>query len=123
MTSKLHRLVWTATILGAGAMAPAVRAQAPARPGPVPVPTVTNLGVTPAATAPTSGSVSLRSYSTVSDGRNEFGVPVVGRVPYVSRGFRNVGYGRSAVSVRASVSVRVIDLREEEFRQTGLRSR
>jgi general secretion pathway protein D len=67
--------------------------------------------------------VALRSYHQLAEGRNEFGVPILGRVPYVSRGFRNVGNGRSAVSVRIGVAVRVIDLREEEFRQTGLRSR
>ena len=49
-------------------------------------------------------------------------MPVLGRAPLVGRGFRNVGYGRSAVSGRVSARVRVINLREEEFRQTGFRS-
>jgi hypothetical protein len=49
-------------------------------------------------------------------------VPVLGRLPVAGRGFRNVGYGRSALSGRVTASVRVIDLREEEFRQTGFRS-
>jgi hypothetical protein len=43
-------------------------------------------------------------------------------VPYVGRGFRNVAYGRSIVTGRVTASVRIIDLREEEFRQTGFRS-
>ena len=54
--------------------------------------------------------------------RSEFGPPGLGRLPYISRGPRNVGYGRSAVSGRVTASVRIIDLREEEYRQTGYRS-
>jgi hypothetical protein len=67
--------------------------------------------------------VTVGSYSQLSEGRNEFGVPILGRVPYAGRGFRNVGYGRDAVSGRVGVSVRIIDLREEEYLQTGVRSR
>ena len=36
---------------------------------------------------------------------------------------RNVGYGRSLSVRQVRVRARVIDLREEEFRQTGFRSR
>jgi hypothetical protein len=48
-----------------------------------------------------------------SEGRNEGGVPVLGKVPYLGRGFRNVGAGSSTTSVQTSVSVRIIILEEE----------
>jgi hypothetical protein len=72
---------------------------------------------------PDGGTALLGGYSQASESRSEYGAPILGKVPYLSRGFRNVGYGRSLSSRRASVTVRVIDLREEEFRQTGFRSR
>jgi type II secretory pathway component GspD/PulD (secretin) len=72
---------------------------------------------------PDGGTVTLGGYSQVSEGRSEFGVPGLSKVPYVGRGFRNVGYGRSVLIRRVNVSARVIDLREEEYRQTGVSSR
>jgi Flp pilus assembly secretin CpaC len=130
------RAVWMVTVLAATALAPAVRAQGPGRParGPVynsgraarpafvVVPTFTTIRLQTTVTVPDGGSVTLGGYSQVSEGRTEFGVPVLGRVPSAGRGVRNVGYGREAVSGRVSASVRIIDLREEEFRQTGVRS-
>jgi general secretion pathway protein D len=81
------------------------------------VPIVTFIRVQTTVTAPDGGTVSLGGYGRLSEGRTEFGAPGLGR------GFRNVGYGRSATSGRVSVRVRIIDLREEEYRQTGYRSR
>jgi len=92
------------------------------RPAFVVVPTFTTIRLQTTVTVPDGGSVTLGGYSQVSEGRTEFGVPVLGRVPYASRGVRNVGYGRETVSGRVSASVRIIDQREEEFRQTGVRS-
>ena len=130
------RAVWMVTVLAAVAMVPAARAQGPGRPprGPVynagralrpafvVVPTFTTIRLQTSVTVPDGGSVTLGGYSQVSEGRTEFGAPVLGRVPYLGRGVRNVGYGRETVSGRVSASVRIIDLREEEFRQTGVRS-
>ena len=73
------------------------------------------------ATIPDRGSATLGGYSLLSSGRNEFGVPGVGKVPYAGRAVGNVGYGREATVGRVSASVRIISLREEEFRQTGVR--
>jgi hypothetical protein len=49
----------------------------------------------------------------MSQGRNEGGVPVLGKVPDLGRGFRNVGYGSSVGTIQSSVSVRIIILEEE----------
>ena len=110
MRVTLRRAVWVAGVLVAAALAPAARAQ-----GIGPVPTLTAIRLQTTATAPDGGSVTLGGYSRLSEGRTEFGLP--------GRGLRNVGYGRSAVSGRVILRVRVIDLREEEYRQTGYRSR
>jgi hypothetical protein len=66
---------------------------------------------------PDGGTVRLGGYSTMRDGRNEFGSPGIGRP------LRNVGYGRSISGSTIAVKARVIILAEEEERQTGVRSR
>jgi type II secretory pathway component GspD/PulD (secretin) len=113
-------LRWAVVLAGlvvAGALAPAARAQI------VVIRPVSTIRVDTAVTVPDGGSVTLGGYSQMSESRTEAGVPVLGRVPYASRLFRNVAAGRSALSIRVSASVRIIDLREEEERQTGVRSR
>ena len=92
------------------------------RPGFGSVPTTTRINIATTVTVPDGGTVSLGGYSRFSEGRNEFGPPVLGKVPYADRAFRNVGYGRSAVSTRVTASARIIILEEEEYRQTGVRS-
>jgi Flp pilus assembly secretin CpaC len=134
MRSVSHWVVWVAGVLVALALAQEARAQMPVRPpsGPLAIyyqrqallaPRLMSIGVQTSVMVPDRGTALLGGYSRVSEGRNEYGVPGVGKVPYLGRGFRNVGYGRSIATGRVSVSVRIIDLREEEYRQTGYRSR
>jgi hypothetical protein len=73
-------------------------------------------------TAPNGGTALAAGFGQSSAVRGEVGAPGWGNVPYLGRSVRNVGYGRSTVSRPVGVSVRVINLREEEFRQTGFRS-
>jgi hypothetical protein len=89
----------------------------------LPVPIATITGVQTSVMVPDGGSVTIGGYSNLSEGRSEFGAPVPGKVPILGRGFRNVGTGRSATSRKIIIKVRVIDLREEEYRQTGVRRR
>jgi general secretion pathway protein D len=117
MKGTFRRVGWVAGVLAAAALTPAARAQAPVV---VPVPTSIRLQTT--VTVPDGGTALVGGYSRVSERRTELGVPGLGGVPYVGRGFRNVAYGRSIVTGRVTASVRIIDLREEEFRQTGFRS-
>lgn len=77
----------------------------------------------PTVLVPDGGTAVIGGITRVSEGRTQFGAPILGQVPGVNRGFANVGYGRSVTVGRATVSVRIIDLAEEEFRQTGYRSR
>lgn len=129
-------VVWMAGVLVALALAHEAHAQLPmpARPisGPLGpyynpqaliLPRPLTIGVQTSVLVPDRGTALLGSYGRVSEGRTEYGVPGLGKVPYLGRGFRNVGYGRSITTGSVSVRVRVIDLYEEEYRQTGYRSR
>jgi type II secretory pathway component GspD/PulD (secretin) len=131
-------LVLLAACLAAAALTPAVQAQARGRSTRATPRTITLTSVSPAAQAlpaattisiqttvagPDGGTVVLGGYSDAAEARNEFGVPGLGQLPIVGRGFRNVGYGRRTTSVRVTASWRIIDLEEEEARQTGEKSR
>jgi type II secretory pathway component GspD/PulD (secretin) len=124
MRIALRRAAVAAGILAAAALAPAAQAQVIVTPSAVYVsnrPPVA-VSVQTSAYVPDGGTVTLGGYSSVSESRSEYGPPLLGKVPYLSRGVRNVGYGRDVTSVRVTASVRVINLREEEYRQTGYRS-
>ncbi len=69
---------------------------------------------------PDGGTVMIGGLKTLQEGRNEFGPPVLSKIPYIDRLFRNVGYGREARSLLMMVTPRIIINREEEFKQTGL---
>jgi hypothetical protein len=85
------------------------------------VPTLTSVRVNSSIAVPDGGEALLASYSRLSEGRTEAGVPVLGKTPYLGRGFDNVAAGRSISRTSVSVRVRVISLAEEEERQTGRR--
>jgi hypothetical protein len=82
---------------------------------------LTSLGLQTSVSVPDGGEALLGGYTAYSTGRNEFGTPLVGQVPYLGRLSRGVG-GSSyeARSSRATVRVRVIRLADEEVRQTGV---
>jgi hypothetical protein len=141
MCERLCRLVVLTTGLALQALGtPAVRAQQSGgqpylgpysvynpgltglRPGFGSVPISTRLSLQTSVTVPDRGSVTLGGYSRLSEGRNEFGPPVLGKLPYADRAFRNVGYGCSMLSTRVVVGARIINLEEEEYLQTGVRS-
>jgi type II secretory pathway component GspD/PulD (secretin) len=69
---------------------------------------------------PDGGTVLLGGLKTLSEGRSEFGPPILSKIPYVNRLFKNVGYGREAQSLMIMVTPRIIINEEEELRQTGL---
>lgn len=69
---------------------------------------------------PNGGTAMVGGYTWMSEGRNEFGVPVLGKVPYAGRLFRNAGYGRGGGAGFLTVGGQIIDLRAEERRQTGV---
>jgi hypothetical protein len=100
-------IVGTCSITLLGVFATPAVAQQPA---PVPVKATTTVYV------PDGGTVTIASSTTTVQARNEFGTPVLSKVPYLKRAFTNVGYGQSMTRSSISVSVRIIDLRAEEER-------
>lgn len=69
---------------------------------------------------PDGGTVIMGGLKTLSEGRNEFGPPVLSKVPYVNRLFKNVGFGRETQSLLIMVTPRIIINAEEETKQTGV---
>jgi type II secretory pathway component GspD/PulD (secretin)/tetratricopeptide (TPR) repeat protein len=82
-------------------------------------PNVATVQIQTTVSIPDGGTVVLGGLKTLSEGRNEFGPPVLSKIPYIDRIFKNVGYGREAQSLLLMVTPRIIINSEEEERQTG----
>jgi len=85
----------------------------------VQLPTFNFTTVSTTVSVPDGGTVLLGGIKRLSEGRNERGVPMLSKIPYISRLFRNVGIGRDAQSLMMMVTPRIIIQEEEEFLQTG----
>jgi type II secretory pathway component GspD/PulD (secretin) len=82
-------------------------------------PNVASVQIQTTVSIPDGGTVILGGLKTLSEGRNEFGPPVLSKLPYIDRLFKNVGYGREAQSLLLMVTPRIIINSEEEEKQTG----
>ena len=58
----------------------------------------------------------LGGVKRLDEERNEYGVPVLSKTPWIDRLFRNVGIGRVTTSLMLMVTPRIIILEEEEER-------
>ena len=85
----------------------------------VQLPTFAFVTVTTTVSVPDGGTVLLGGIKRLSEGRNEFGVPVLSKVPYVNRLFRNVGIGRDSRTLMMMVTPRII-IQEEDEERLGL---
>ena len=85
----------------------------------VQLPTFSQVSVATAVSVPDGGTVLLGGIKRMSEGRNEFGVPLLSKIPYVNRLFRNVGIGRQTQSLMMMVTPRIIIQEEEEARLLG----
>lgn len=85
----------------------------------VQLPTFNYTTVSTTVSVPDGGTVLLGGIKRLSEGRNERGVPMLNKIPYINRLFRNVGIGRDAQSLMMMVTPRIIIQEEEEFLQTG----
>ncbi|MEO0529959.1 MAG: hypothetical protein AAF266_05195 [Planctomycetota bacterium] len=83
----------------------------------VQLPTFQFVSVTTTVSVPDGGTVLLGGIKRLSEGRQEFGVPLLSKVPYINRLFRNVGIGRETDSLMMMVTPRIIIQEEEEQRQ------
>ncbi len=82
----------------------------------VQLPTFQVISVATTVSVPDGGTVLLGGIKRLREGRNEFGVPLLSKVPYVDRLFRNVGIGRETDSLMMMVTPHIIIQEEEEER-------
>ena len=85
----------------------------------VQLPTFIFTTVSTTVSVPDGGTVLLGGIKRLSEGRNERGVPMLSKVPYINRLFKNVGIGRETQSLMMMVTPRIIIQEEEELEQTG----
>lgn len=77
--------------------------------------------VTTTVSVPDGGTVLLGGIKRLREGRNEFGVPILSKIPYINRLFKNVGLARTTDSLMLMVTPRIIIQEEEEERLLGTR--
>ena len=75
--------------------------------------------VTTTVSVPDGGTVLLGGIKRLREGRSERGVPMLDKIPYISRLFKNVGIGRETESLMLMVTPRII-IQEEEEAKLGL---
>ena len=82
-------------------------------------PSFSQIEVQTTVSVPDGGTVLLGGLKAMSEGRNEFGPPVISQIPYLNRLFKNVGIGRETRHIMIMVTPRIIINSEEEANQTG----
>ena len=87
----------------------------------VQLPTYSIVTVATTVSVPDGGTVLLGGIKRLSEGRNEFGTPLLNKLPYVNRLFQNVGIGRETQSLMMMVTPRII-IQEEEEEKLGVLS-
>ena len=77
-------------------------------------PKVTILHIAKTVTIPDGGTVLLGGLKRETEVRHEYATPVLSKVPYLDRLFKNVGYGREGESVYVLVTSRILVNEEED---------
>ena len=85
----------------------------------VQLPTFAFTTVTTTVSVPDGGTVLLGGIKRLREQRSERGVPLLSKVPWVNRLFKNVGIGRDAQSLMMMVTPRII-IQEEEEAKLGI---
>jgi general secretion pathway protein D len=85
----------------------------------VQLPTFSFTTVSTTVSVPDGGTVLLGGIKRLREGRNEAGVPMLSKLPYVNRLFKNVGIGRETQSLMLMVTPRII-IQEEEESKLGI---
>ena len=76
--------------------------------------------VTTTVSVPDGGTVLMGGIKRMREGRNEYGVPILSKIPYVNRLFKNVGIARTTQSLMLMVTPRIIIQEEEEDKLLGV---
>ncbi|MBU4272492.1 MAG: hypothetical protein KKA28_11585 [Planctomycetes bacterium] len=87
----------------------------------VQLPTFSIVTVATTVSVPDGGTVLLGGIKRLSEGRNEFGTPMLNKLPYINRLFKNVGIGRETQSLMMMVTPRII-IQEEEEEKLGIQT-
>ena len=74
----------------------------------VQLPKLEFISVTTTVSMPDGGTVLLGGIKRLSEGRNELGVPMLNKLPYISRLFKNIGVGRETESLMLMVTPRIV---------------
>ncbi len=82
-------------------------------------PAFSTITVTTTVNVPDGGTVLVGGLKRLSEGRNEYGPPILSKIPYIDRLFKNVGYGRETESLLMMVTPRIIINEEEEAKVLG----
>ena len=85
----------------------------------VQLPTFAFTTVNTTVSVPDGGTILLGGIKRLSEGRNEQGVPMLSKLPYINRLFKNVGIGRETQSLMMMVTPRIIIQEEEEANVLG----
>ncbi len=85
----------------------------------VQLPTLGQTSVSTTVTVPDGGTILLGGIKRLREGRTERGVPLLNKLPYINRLFKNVGIGRETNTLMFTVTPRIIIPEEEEAKVTG----
>jgi type II secretory pathway component GspD/PulD (secretin)/tetratricopeptide (TPR) repeat protein len=77
-------------------------------------PVTSNINVATTVMVPDGGTILVGGLKTMQEQRREFGPPILSKIPYVNRFFRNQSYGKSGTSLMFMVTPRIIINEEEE---------
>ena len=80
----------------------------------VQLPTYASVSVQTTVSVPDGGTILLGGVKRLRESRQEAGVPILCKIPYISRLFKNVGVGRETESLMMVVTPRIIIPQEEE---------
>jgi general secretion pathway protein D len=85
----------------------------------VQLPSFSFVTVTTTVSVPDGGTILLGGIKRLSEGRTEAGVPMLDKIPYLNRLFKNTAIGREAQSLMMMVTPRII-IQEEEEEKLGV---
>jgi general secretion pathway protein D len=86
----------------------------------VQLPTFSFVTVTTTVSVPDGGTVLLGGIKRLAEQRRERGLPILSKIPYINRLFKNVGIGRTTESLMMMVTPRIIIQEEEEEKLIGV---
>jgi hypothetical protein len=81
---------------------------------------VNRVSVQEALKIPVGKTALLGSWKVTREGRREAGTPILSKVPYINRLYKNVGYGRETYTLLIAVTPTIVAESEEEVQAIGL---